>query len=141
MVTKAGLVVAAVTLPFVAWNPREFIRAVALWQLVQPFRTDALSYLVWIYNHYGGLKAPLWTPFLFVIPAIVLRFGAARAARRGSQRPCVTLVYIAFFALNKQAFCNYYFFTIGMACWSVAAMRTNPMLTLLQFSFQVSKFG
>ncbi len=121
-VTKAGLVVAAITLPFFAWNPHEFIRAVMQWQLVQPFRVDALSYLAWIYNLTGGHKAPMWTPFLVVIPAVIV------AVRRCSRTPAgfaaaVALICFVFFAFNKQAFCNYYFFVIGAAFWSVAAMR------------------
>jgi hypothetical protein len=118
---RAGAVVAATTLPFFAWNPHEFIRAVVLWQLVQPFRVDALSYLVWIYKHFNGYKPPIWVPFLAVIPAMVLTL------RRCSHTPAgfaaaVTLINLAFFAFNKQAFCNYYFFVIATACWAIATM-------------------
>jgi hypothetical protein len=35
----------------------------------------------------------------------------------------MTLVGLAFFAFNKQAFCNYYYFVIATACWAVAAIR------------------
>jgi hypothetical protein len=31
-----------------------------------------------------------------------------------------TLVYLVFFAMNKQAFCNYYFMVIGFACLEAA---------------------
>jgi hypothetical protein len=119
---QAGLVAAAVTVPFFAWNPHEFIRSIVLWQLVQPFRADALSYLVWIYNHDGGQKLPIWIPFLVVIPAIIL------VLRRCARSPAgfasaVTFISLTFFAFNKQAFCNYYYFVIGAALWSVAALR------------------
>ena len=33
----------------------------------------------------------------------------------------VALTYLAFFAFNKQAFSNYYFFVIGAMCCAVAA--------------------
>jgi hypothetical protein len=125
MAAKAGLVVAAITLPFFAWNPHEFIRAVVQLQFVQPFRTDALSYLVWIYNHNGGQKPPIWIPFLLVIPAIII--GIRRCARSPAGfAAAVTFIYLVFFAFNKQAFCNYYYFVIGTAFWSVAAMRLQP---------------
>lgn len=125
LTAKAGIVAAAITFPFFAWNPHEFIRAVVQWQLVQPFRIDALSYLVWLYNHDGGHKAPIWTPFLFVIPAILV--GIWRCARSPAGfAAAVTLVTLTFFAFNKQAFSNYYFFVAGTALWSVAALREQP---------------
>ena len=36
----------------------------------------------------------------------------------------LTLVNLAFFAVNKQAFCNYYYFVICTCCWAVAATKT-----------------
>jgi hypothetical protein len=33
----------------------------------------------------------------------------------------VALVHLLFFAFNKQAFANYYYFVIATACWSIAA--------------------
>jgi hypothetical protein len=122
MLWRAGLVVAAITTPFFVWNPREFIRAVVLWQLVQPFREDALSYLVLIYRHNGFHRPPIWTPFIAIIPA------AGLAVWRGARSPAgfaagVTLINLAFFAFNKQAFCNYYYFVMASSCWVVAATR------------------
>jgi hypothetical protein len=126
LIAQAGLVAAAVTVPFLAWNPHEFIRSIVVWQLVQPFRADALSYLVWIYNHDGGQKLPIWIPFLVVIPAILLAL--RRCARSPAGFACaVTFISLTFFAFNKQAFCNYYFFVIGAALWSVAALRPQQV--------------
>jgi len=34
-----------------------------------------------------------------------------------------SLVFLAFFAFNKQAFCNYYFFVIGGICCALAASQ------------------
>ena len=120
LVMKAGLVVAAITLPFFAWNPREFIRNVVQWQFVQPFRTDALSYLVWLYKHNGGHWPPIWTPFLIVIPAILLAIWRCPRSPAGFAA-AIAFICLTFFAFNKQAFCNYYYFVIAAACWSVAA--------------------
>jgi hypothetical protein len=126
MVLKAGLVATVITLPFFLWNPWEFIRAIVLWQLVQPFRMDALSYLVWIYHHNGGHRPPIWTPFVAVIPAMIL--GVWRAARSPAGFAVgVTLVNLAFFAFNKQAFCNYYYFVLATACWVVAGADSGPV--------------
>jgi hypothetical protein len=120
LVWKAGLVVAAITVPFFLWNPHEFIRSVVLWQLVQPFRRDALSYLVFFYRHNGQRILPVWTPFLAVIPAMRLSAWRFRRSPAGFAA-AVTLINLAFFAFNKQAFCNYYYFVIATACWVVAA--------------------
>ncbi len=121
---KAGMVVAATIAPFFLWNPHEFIRAVVMWQLVQPFRIDALSYLVWIYKNYNGYKPPIWAPLMAVVPA------AAIALKKCARTPAgfaaaVTLINLAFFAFNKQAFCNYYFFVIATGCWAIAAMKVE----------------
>ena len=47
---KASLVVAAINLPFLIWNAHEFFRALVLFQFLQGFRNDALSYLVLIHQ-------------------------------------------------------------------------------------------
>ena len=123
---KAGAVVAALNVPFLLWNPGEFFRAVVEFQFMQPFRHDALSYLVWVYYNYGGYEPPMWALLLTLSVAV----GAALAmALRGCARTpagfaaAMTLVGLAFFAFNKQAFCNYYYFVIATACWAVAAIR------------------
>jgi hypothetical protein len=117
---KAGIVVVAIALPFVLWNPHEFIRAVVQFQLVQPFRSDALSYLAWTYKHAGGFMAPVWTPFL------AAGLAAALALWRCPRTPAgfaaaLALTCIIFFVFNKQAFGNYYYFVAGTALWAVAA--------------------
>jgi hypothetical protein len=103
MLCKAAAVAAVVTLPFFFWNPRQFFRAVVAWQLIQPFRADALSYLVWWARTYHAdaidrswVAVPGWRP---------------------------PLINFTFFAFNKQAFCNYYYFVIATACWTVAATQ------------------
>lgn len=125
MVAKAALIVAIIDVPFFVWNPREFLRAVVQFQFVQPFRTDSLSYLVWLYRHAGGYKAPILVPFLIVVPVIVLALRHCAHSPAGFAA-AVTLTYLAFFAFNKQSFCNYYYFAIGAACWSVAAIWPQP---------------
>jgi len=126
MAAKAGAVVAAVTLPFVAWNPGEFFRDVVQWQLVQPFRRDSFSVLPLIYGDYPGEKPPIWVPLVAIVPAIWI------AIRRFSRSPsgfaaAVMLISLAFFAFNKQAFTNYYYFVIAAGCWSVAAIEPRPV--------------
>ena len=115
-----GLVALVISVPFYLWNPREFYRAVVLWQFQQPMRQDALSYLVWFHENHPRIPIPLWSPFLVVVP--VIAFGLWRCPRTPAGfAAAVTLVFVAFFAVNKQAFCNYYYFVIATACWAAAA--------------------
>jgi hypothetical protein len=38
----------------------------------------------------------------------------------------VAMVYFTFFALNRQAFCNYYFLVIAAMCCAIAALDHEP---------------
>jgi hypothetical protein len=119
MAVKAGVVVVVINAPFVLWNFHEFVRAVVLLRLVPPFRSDALTYLVWIYSLTGRIP-PTW------IGAIVGLGTAALVLWKAPRTPAgfamgVTLVTTLFFAFSKQAFANYYYFTIATACWAVVA--------------------
>ena len=120
LLAKAAALALAITLPFFLWNPRAFYRAVVAFQFLQPFRLDALSYLVWIHHNYPQLTIERWAPFLSIVPAIA--FALWRCARTPAGfAAAVTFVYLIFFAFNKQAFANYYYFVIATACWSAAA--------------------
>jgi hypothetical protein len=120
MFAKAVAVATALTLPFALWDPRGFWRSIVQFQFMQPLRTDALSYLVWI--SHGGPNSPLllWLPF-GVFAAVTLLL-----VRRSPRSPAhfagaVTLSSLVFFAFNKQAFCNYYYYVIATACCAAAA--------------------
>jgi len=120
VLVKAGLVVAAINLPFLLWNAHEFIRAVFVFQLLQPFRNDALSYLVLIHNWKPGLPLPMWislVPLVIMIPVCLRRAASSPAGFAAA----AALVHLLFFAFNKQAFANYYYFVFATACWSIAA--------------------
>lgn len=119
MLAKAAAVAAAITLPFFLWDPRAFYRAVVAFQFLQPFRLDALSFLVWIYHGFPELTIERWAPFACVLPAIVLALWRCPRSPAGFAA-AVTLVYLLFFSFNKQAFANYYYFAIATACWSAA---------------------
>jgi hypothetical protein len=133
MLVKAGIVAAIVTVPIFLWNPREMWHSVVQWQFVQPFRIDALSYLVWFkYHKFHTLFDPvdgkprIWIPFLAIVPAIAVSLWRCPRTPAGFAA-AVTLISFVFFALNKQAFCNYYFFVVGAACWSIAALNARNL--------------
>jgi hypothetical protein len=123
---QAGLVVAAINLPFLIWNAHEFFRALVLFQFLQGFRNDALSYLVLIHRNFPRVTLPVWIsllPLVVIIPLSLRRLASSPAGFAAA----VTAVHLFFFAFNKQAFCNYYYFVIATACWSIAAAKfTRP---------------
>lgn len=118
---KAALVGAVVTLPFVAWNPAAFWHSVVMLQLHQPFRPEALSFLAWWASR-GHEQPPT------VIAFVAMAIGYAISMRRLPRTPAgfsavVAVTFFSFFAFNKQAFCNYYFFVVGALAVSLAAWR------------------
>ena len=136
---KAALVAAAVTLPLALWNWRAFWHSTVAVQELAPFRWDALSYLVWYglaRAHFHALDYPIWfvSRRLTVtdsITAVIWSVSAATAMLalslwRSPRNPAgfaasLALISLAFFAFNKQAFCNYYFFVVGALCCAIAA--------------------
>ena len=118
---KAGAVVAVINAPFLLWNVREFVHAVVLLRVVPSFVPYALTYLAWMFRLTGKVP-PTWLGAVLAVAAVVL------VLRKAARTPAafaagVTLVTALFFAFSQQAFCNYYYFTIGTACWAIAAAR------------------
>jgi hypothetical protein len=122
---KISLVVLTVSLPLILWNVSAFVHSVVTLQVYQPFRTDALSYLAWSAQA-GDPWLPQWLAFAAVIPAIALSLWKGARSPAGFAA-AIALIYFAFFAFNKQAFCNYYFFVVGALCCAVAAMQNAPL--------------
>ena len=85
----------------------------------QPFRSDSLSFLAW------------WTTSGHPQPSVTIAFGVAsvvsalavwRLPRTAAGfSAALAATFFVFFAFNKQAFCNYYFFVIGALCVTLAA--------------------
>jgi hypothetical protein len=116
--------VALATLPFVLWDPGAFVKDVVLLQLHEPFRGDALSYLVWVARNGWTIPSMWWT-----ITAMVAAVGIALArGERSTAGFCAALSFtlLATFAFGRKAFCNYYFLVIGVLCCAVAAAAESP---------------
>lgn len=119
---KAAAVGGAVTLPLALWDVSAFVHSAIALQFRQPFRDDALSYLVPIAQLLGG-HPPAWVPF--VLAGLVGTLLLCKGQRTPAGFACgVALVFLVFFAFNKQAFCNYYHFVIGALCCAIGA--ANP---------------
>jgi hypothetical protein len=122
-VVPAVLVAAAVTLPLALGDLSGFLRAVVTLQFDQPFRPEALSYLGLLAG--PSTQPPFNTGVAFGVAAVVGGLALWRAARTPAGFALgVSALFLAFFALNKQAFANYYFFVVGALCVAVAA--TDP---------------
>jgi hypothetical protein len=114
-----------VSLPLALWDLPAFWKDVVVLQLWQPFRPDALSYLAWFAQAYA-IRLP--TALAFVAAFLALGLALWRAPRTPAGFAAgVALVYLCFFAFNKQAFCNYYSFVIGATFCAAAAttLRTD----------------
>src|SRR5207248_529452 len=90
-------------------------------QFHQPFRPDALSYVAAL-SRASGPVLPSAVAFAALVGVTAL------ALRRLPRTPAafaaaVGVAFFAFFALNKQAFANYYYFVVGAACCAVAAAK------------------
>jgi hypothetical protein len=113
-----------VTLPLALWKPAAFLRSAVFLQFRQPFRDDALSVLVPLAR--AGLPRALGG----VLPLALAPLAALLALARCPRTPAgwalaVAFVYLVFFAFNKQAFCNYYFFPLAALCAAIAANVTG----------------
>jgi hypothetical protein len=65
-----------------------------------------------------------------VLPLALAPLAALLALARCPRTPAgwalaVAFVYLVFFAFNKQAFCNYYFFPLAALCAAIAANVTG----------------
>lgn len=120
---KTALVAALVTLPLALWEPVAFWQSAVALQFRQPFRTDALSYLVPLAQQLGT-QPPAWIAFALALAAALF------AVRKLPRTPAafaatVGFTFLVFFASNKQAFCNYYHFVIGALCCAVASVSCS----------------
>jgi hypothetical protein len=119
LLIKAGTVAAFVTLPFALWDFHGFWWSLVTFQVAAPFRPDALSVSTLLVRH-GWPAIPQWFVVTAVLAAMVfalLRSPHTPSGFTGS----LALVSLVFFVLNKQAFCNYYFFSAGSLCLSMAS--------------------
>jgi hypothetical protein len=94
-------------------------------QFLQPFRKDALSYSAWMVKQ-GGEMLPVWLGFALAVVMVLLVLWRAPRTPAGFAGG-VALTMLAFFSVNKQAFCNYYFLVLGaLVCAAAAAEPPAP---------------
>jgi hypothetical protein len=116
----AVLVAVTVTLPLASWDANAFARSAVMLQFHQPFRTDALSFLVTCIGA-NGAAPPMWIAFACAAVAGLLALWRCPRSASGFAVG-VAVVFFAFFATSKQAFCNYYAFVLAAMCCALAAL-------------------
>ena len=120
---KSIAIACIVTLPLALWDWHAFWKSTVTVQQLAPFRWDALSYLVW-YGFRGHLVTEPFTAAFWSSLAALTALGLS--LWRSPRSPAgfaasLAFISLAFFAFNKQAFCNYYFFVIGAICCAIGA--------------------
>lgn len=124
LVIGAGAVAAVITLPFALWDYHGFWWSLVTFQVAAPFRPDALSISALLARH-GLSPVPQWLIVAAVLATTV--FALNRSPRTPSGfAASLALVSLIFFVANKQAFCNYYFFSAGTLCLSIASAGRDP---------------
>lgn len=115
---RAAAAASSVTLPFVIWEPRAFMDSVVWLQFRQPFRHDALSYLVWLNPQHPERFLAL--PFL--LSGLSSAYVLWRSRERTVSFPhALALCVLPFFAFDKQAFLSYHFLILGCLAGAIAA--------------------
>ncbi len=121
-----GLIGAALlsTLPFVLWDPVAFVETVVLLQAREPFRIDSLSYLSLAARAGWGTGSLAWS---IAAACAALLVGLRRTPNTAAGLAAsLALSWLVMFAFGSKAFCNYYFFVIGVLCSAVAAAPHGP---------------
>jgi hypothetical protein len=118
---KAGVIALFVSLPIVLWNIGAFWHSAVQVQMIAPFRPDALSFLA-AADQFGIniARSAGWS----VLAAAIATGLVLWRSPRNIAGFCVgvALVFFCFFAFNKQAFANYYFFVFAAMCCGIAAI-------------------
>jgi hypothetical protein len=118
-VSRMMIVPIGVTLPFVLWNLPAFWHSVVALQFYQPLRPDALTLLSWWTSRGHGSPSAVYSFVAAGVTAALLVWRLPRTPAGFSA--AVAATFLTFFVLNKQAFCNYYFFVLGAACLMLAS--------------------
>ncbi len=127
IVVVAGLVFMTVTLPWCLIDADGFWNSVVVFQFKQPFRADALTVGSWLALQEIDVF-PTAVAFIIALLAVVF---VLIASPHTPSAWCIgsCFVYILFFVLNKQAFCNYYYFVLGVSCIAVTAASRNSCIS------------
>ena len=121
LVLYSGLAAFFITAPLAFWNISSFLNDVLFFQIRQPFRRDALSYLAAAERN-GFYLIPRNVAF-YIFFATLIGLGIRKFYCRKEIffAHGASLLFFLFFIFNKQAFCNYYYAVMAMTLMSAAS--------------------
>jgi Integral membrane protein (PIN domain superfamily) len=111
----------ALLFPFILVSPNVFYHRLVDGVMQVGIREDALSFSVLVFKKVGS-PIPVWIPFLVFTALLLIGIKI--------QEPFflfvnAALAYFLFFALNKMAFVNYYYFVGSLLILALALFRTQ----------------
>jgi hypothetical protein len=122
-IIAAIILVSVINVPFLLWDPREFMRSLTGIVFEQNFRMDALTYLAWV-AHLGGPRLPSLLGLLAAALASVVLIRRAPETPAG-YAASVGIVNFVFFAFNIVDLTNHYYFVFGAFCCAIAAAEPD----------------
>jgi hypothetical protein len=123
----AGLVILAIALPFILWDPAAIWRVAGSGHLQYSFRADTMGFSSFL-HHTAGVRLPSWFGFAGAAALLVLAMFFAR--RRGllGMAAWGSVIYLFQFAGSYQVFPNYYHFVMGLILLSgLLALAENEV--------------
>lgn len=107
-----------VSLPLALLDFPAFIHSTVLFHVRTPFRPDSMSYLIWFSERARRAFSVIIFALCFCVVVMSLRF-----FKRSYENFLIALIgtLFLFFAFNKQAFANYYYFLVS-AIWLLVAV-------------------
>lgn len=97
-----------IVLPFLVWNPGDFIHDVFIFHYANPPRYDALTLNSLVHSYFGfDIPAILVLP---VVVLVVLVLFFTQSDDLSGFVSSIVILLLAVFLLSKQAFANYYYF-------------------------------
>jgi hypothetical protein len=120
MLIVAACVGLLATVPFAVWHPVSFFDNVVWLQTKEPFRPDSLSLLSWAATKGWGHGTFVWA---VGAASVALAFALVATPNTAAGfSAAVAFSTFVMFAFGSKAFCNYYYFVIGVLCCTAAAL-------------------
>ncbi len=114
---------AAPVIPFAVWNFAALKRSNFDFLVNIPSRPDGLTVENWLNREYLlGLQGT----YAFKLTAVVVALSCWKHRTLGGLACALALTYGVFFAFNKQAFANYWYFVGCLAALGVACLAATP---------------
>jgi hypothetical protein len=117
-VLLALAVAVATVAPFLAWHPAAVLRSLGETHVHLPLHPGGLTFNNWLLRRFGWGPSG-WIAFLLAAAVVAVALGRLRRSLLAVGLASA-FAYLVFFAFNRWAFANYYFFVSGLAALAAA---------------------